>query len=134
MVAPCLSPGLGAHWLKPSSLLDPCYPLLSCTSRIHGTAGLRLPFLRFCTACPCQVGHMHSYGQAEAARLQTLRRDVDRILAKARTAAAPAENERMPPAARVSGEEQPVLGSPPSKGNEVVEPRPTEGGACTPFS
>ena len=72
---------------------------------------------------------MYSYGQAEAARLQTLRRDVDRILAKAGTAAEPAENECMPPSAPVSGEEQPLLRCLPSKGHEEGAPRPTEGPA-----
>jgi hypothetical protein len=72
---------------------------------------------------------MYSYGQAEAARLQTLRRDVDRILAKAGAAAEPAENECMPPAAPDPGEEPPVLGCPLGKGHEVVVPRPAEGPA-----
>ena len=72
---------------------------------------------------------MHSYGHAEAERLRTLRRDVDRILAKAGTVTEPTETEYMPLTAPVSGEEQPALGCCLGKGHEAVVPRPTEGPA-----
>ena len=76
---------------------------------------------------------MHSYGQAEVARLQTLRRDVDRILAKAGAAAVPADNECVPPPAPVSGEEQSVLRCPLCKDREERALCPTEEPARPPL-
>ena len=55
---------------------------------------------------------MHSYGHAEAARLQTLRRDVERILAKAGAEAMPAANWCVPPPAPSAGQEQPAFRPP----------------------
>ena len=50
---------------------------------------------------------MYSYGHAEAERLKTLRRDVDRVLAKAGAATEPSKNEHMPCAEPASSEGQP---------------------------
>ena len=76
---------------------------------------------------------MHSYGQAEVARLQTLRKDVDRILAKAGAEAVPADNKCVPPPAPVSGEEQTVPRCPLCKDREERTACPTEEPACPPL-
>ena len=53
---------------------------------------------------------MHSYGHAEVARLQTLRKDVDRILALAGAKAVPAANECAPPPPLDASQEQSASG------------------------
>ena len=69
---------------------------------------------------------MHSYGHAEVARLQTLRRDVDRILAKAGAEAVPAENGCVPPLAPFAGQEQSALRCPFCKDPDKRAACPTE--------
>ena len=58
---------------------------------------------------------MHSYGHAEIARLQTLWRDVDRILALAGAKAVRAENGCVPLSPLAAGQEQAALECPPCK-------------------
>ena len=72
---------------------------------------------------------MYSYGHAEAERLKTLRRDVDRVLAKAGTATEPSKNEHMPCTVPVSSEGQPELACCLGESLEAVVPRPIEGPA-----
>ena len=103
-----------SNWLKPGRLLLPLAPQLA----------LRVPYTRHrkarlssgaVSSFVCSSQPMHSYGHAEIARLQTLRRDVDRILAQAGAKAVPAENGCVPPPSLAAGQEQSALGCPSCK-------------------
>ena len=74
---------------------------------------------------------MHSYGHAEVERLQSLQRDVDRILANAETTAEPAGVKHVEPTAPTAAENPSGLGHGrvAERGLDAVVPHPTEGSA-----